>query len=174
MGLFDSLAGKLLGGQNADGLGAIMSDVLSGKADLASSLSGVISSMGGIEGLQQKFQQSGLGEQFASWVGTGENQPVSADDLDRALGGGAGQAASAAQAMGIDLKAVLPLLATLLPGLIDKLTPDGKVNPETAQGSGLEAAIASLMKGGGLGDLLGGAGGGGLGGMLGGLLGGKS
>lgn len=171
MGLFDSLAGKLLGGQGADGLGSIMADVLSGKVDIASSLSGVISSMGGIQGLQEKFQQSGLGDQFASWVSTGDNQPVSPDDLDRALGGGASQAADAAKSMGIDLQSVLPLLATLLPGLIDKLTPNGKVEPDTAQGPGLEAAIGDLMKGGGLGDLLGG--GGGLGGLLGGFLGGK-
>jgi uncharacterized protein YidB (DUF937 family) len=173
MGLFDSLAGKLLGGQNADGLGAIMGDVLSGKVDVASSLSGVITSMGGIQGLQEKFQQSGLGDQFASWVSTGENQAVSADQLEQALGGGAGEAANAAKSMGIDLQSVLPMLATLLPGLIDKLTPNGQVNPETAQGPGLEAAIGELMKGGGIGSLLGGGAGGGLGGLLGGFLGGQ-
>lgn len=169
MGLFDSLAGRMLGGQGGEGLNELLGAVLSGKVDVASSLSGVLNSVGGVPGLQERFEQSGLGGHFASWVGTGENQGISAEQLSQALGGSA-DAVNQAKAMGIDLIAVLPMLSTLLPGLIDKLTPNGAINPETAQGAGLEQAIGELMKGGGLMDILGG--GGGLGGLLGGFFGG--
>ena len=174
MGLFDSLAskamGSLLGGQSGNGdLGALISGVMSGKVDMAATLGGVLNSMGGLNGLQDKFTQSGLGEQFSSWVGTGENLPVSPEQLNSALGNSP-EVANAAKSLGIDLNAVLPLLATMLPAIIDKLTPKGEVDPTTASGQGLQDALAGLLKGGNLGDLLGG--GGGLGGLLGGLFGG--
>ena len=174
MGLFDSLAskamGSLLGGQGGNGdLGALISGVLSGKVDMAATLGGVIDSMGGLHGLQEKFSQSGLGDQFSSWVGTGENLQVSPDQLKAALGSNP-EMANAANSLGVDLNAVLPLLASLLPAIIDKLTPKGAIDPTTASGPGLQDALASLLKGGNLGELLGG--GGGLGGLLGGLFGG--
>jgi uncharacterized protein YidB (DUF937 family) len=177
MGLFDSLAskamGSLLGGQDANNpdLGALISGVMSGKVDLAATLGEAMNSMGGIEGIQQKFQQSGLGEQFSSWVGKGENLPVTADDLKNALGNQP-EMAKAASSLGIDLNSILPMLATILPGLIDKLTPKGEVDPSTAAGPGLQDALAGLLKGGNLADLLGSGASGGLGGLLGGLLGG--
>lgn len=171
MGLFDSLAGKLLGGMGGEGFNTLLSDVMSGKVDVASSLSGVLNSVGGLPGLQERFQQSGMGEVFASWVSTGENQGISAEQMAQALGGSA-DAVNQAKAMGIDLGAILPLLSTLLPGLIDKLTPNGEIHPDSAQGAGLEQAVAGLMKGNGLMDLLMGGGGGGLGGLLGGMFGG--
>lgn len=115
---------------------------------------------GGLEGLLAKLQAGGLGEVAQSWVGTGANQPVSPDALGGALGpdlmatlggllGGNGAQASS-------------VLAQVLPGLIDQLTPQGRL-PEAGAG-GIDPMSA-------LGSLLGGpAGGQDVGGLLGGLL----
>ena len=184
MGLFDSLASKAIGsvlggqqgGEQGADLGNLISGVMSGQVDIAGVLGQTLNGMGGIEGLQEKFKQSGLGDQFASWVGHGENQPVTAEQLGNALGGNEA-VTNAAKSLGIDLNSILPLLATLLPTIIDKLTPKGQVDPNTAQGPGLQDALGGLLSGGNLtsilGSVMGGGNSGGLAGVLGGLLGGN-
>ena len=181
MGLFDTLAskaiGSVLGGgqQEAAGgadIGGLISSVMSGKVDLQSTLGTAMSAMGGIEGIQAKFKDSGLGDQFSSWVGKGENAPVSADQLKQAIGG-TDAVAGVAKSLGLDVNALMPLLATMLPTIIDKLTPHGEVDQASSQGSGLQAALGQLVGGGNIASLLGNAVGGNLGGLVGGLLGGN-
>lgn len=96
----------------------------------ASALSAILSfitspQVGGIGGLQQMFQQGGLGSVFSSWLGSGPNQPVSANQLQNVLHGGALQ--QAAQQSGMDPGRLVGMMSTLLPHLVDKLTPNGQV-----------------------------------------------
>src|ERR1700687_906290 len=97
--------------------------------------------VGGIAGLQKMFQQGGLGSVVSSWVGTGQNMPVSADQLQNVLHSGALQAA--AQKCGIDPTQLTGMMATLLPHLVDKLTPNGQI-PES---SALQNMMKSLSAG---------------------------
>ncbi len=184
MGLFDSLAskaiGSVLGGQQGGAAGGadisgLIGSVLSGKVDAAGAVGGVINGLGGLGGLQEKFQQSGLGEHFASWVGTGENKEITPEQLGTALGDHSA-VADAAKAVGVDVSSLLPLLSSLLPSIISQLTPHGQVDPHTSQGAGLQQALSGLLSGGNLTNLVTSAMGqsGGVAGMLGGLLGGAN
>jgi uncharacterized protein YidB (DUF937 family) len=81
--------------------------------------------VGGIAGLQQMFQQKGLGSVVSSWVGTGQNLPISADQLHNVLQGGALQDLAAKS--GMDTTQLAGLFSALLPHVVDKLTPNGQV-----------------------------------------------
>ena len=82
---------------------------------------------GGLSGLIASFQKGGLGEIVSSWVGKGENLPVSADQLGSVLDPGVVQ--SLADKTGQDASSVLGSLSTMLPQLVDKATPDGTAQP---------------------------------------------
>ncbi len=134
MGLLDQvvsgLAANALGGKG------------NGLADMAMQL--VNQYPGGLGGLVQAFQQGGLGEIVNSWVSTGKNLPVSGDQLSSVLGSDfigklAGQA-------GVAPQEVSNGLADILPGLVDQLTPGGKL-PE---GGDLLAQGLGMLKKGGL------------------------
>lgn len=77
---------------------------------------------GGLPALMQQLQASGLAEQAASWVSTGQNQPVSGNQMQQAFGS---QIQQAAQQANIPHNDIASGLATILPNLIDKLTPQG-------------------------------------------------
>lgn len=93
---------------------------------------------GGISGLIEKFQKNGLGEVVSSWIGTGANQPVSADQISGALG--KESITEIAGKVGVSENQISDSLASILPQIIDKLTPDGKI-PE---GSILEKSLSAL------------------------------
>lgn len=115
----------------------------------------------GLDALIGQLRQAGLGPQLDSWIGTGGNAPVAPDDLRRAFGDDQLQALGSRMGLGGGVLAAL--LAQLLPALIDRLSPQGRM-PRSEE---------DLAPQGGLGGILGGIlGGGGLGGILGGLLGG--
>jgi len=97
--------------------------------------------VGGIAGLQQMFQQGGLGHIVSSWIGTGQNLPVSASQLGNVLHGGALQ--QAAQQSGMDPSELTGLMATLLPHLINHLTPNGQVPDASALQKMLSGLSAS-------------------------------
>lgn len=90
---------------------------------------GMLQKMGGIDGLVNKLQQSGLGDVAASWVGTGENKSINPDQLANVLG--KDQIAALAQQAGIPESQGASVLSQVLPAMVDKLTPDGKV-PESS------------------------------------------
>jgi uncharacterized protein YidB (DUF937 family) len=96
--------------------------------------------VGGIAGLQKMFQQGGLGSVMSSWVGSGQNQPVSADQLQNVLHSGALQAA--AQKCGIDPTQLTGMMSTLLPHLVDKLTPNGQIPDASTMANHLRALAA--------------------------------
>jgi uncharacterized protein YidB (DUF937 family) len=96
--------------------------------------------VGGIAGLQKMFQQGGLGSVMSSWVGSGQNQPVSADQLQNVLHSGALQAA--AQKCGMDPTQLTGMMSTLLPHLVDKLTPNGQIPDASTMANHLKALAA--------------------------------
>lgn len=90
----------------------------------------MLNSAGGVQGMIEKFKQSGLGDVVSSWVGTGTNQAISAEQLARVLG--QEQISSLAQKAGLTASQGASALADVFPALIDKLTPDG-VLPDKSQ-----------------------------------------
>jgi uncharacterized protein YidB (DUF937 family) len=123
MGLLDQLAGQVLGQ-----LGAQKQDPVA-QSDLLTGVMGLINNAGGLPAILQKLQDGGLGDQVASWIGHGENQAVSGNQIQDALGDDA--IAQVAQQAGVAPEHVTTGLAQLLPQIIDTLTPGGQV-PENA------------------------------------------
>ena len=133
MGLFDSVVGALAGGQSGNGNQLL---------DVVMQL--INSQPGGLGGLVQSFQQGGLGEIVNSWVLTGQNLPVSAEQLQSVLGGGHLQ--DIAAQLGMSPEQATGGLADLLPQVVDNLTPNGQL-PE---GGDLLAQGLDMLKKGGL------------------------
>ena len=81
--------------------------------------------MGNMAGLLEKLQQSGLGPQVSSWLGDGKNLPITGDQLKAALGDD--QVQQLAGHFGLPLDKVLATVADNLPGIVDKLSPNGNL-----------------------------------------------
>ena len=163
MGLLDSVIGAL-GQSQPGGSGG-------GQAALISAVIGMLtqgggqgggSGLGGLGGLIAKMQQSGLGDVAASWVGTGQNQPIGADQLGQVLGGDMIEGLT--RQLGMNQGDLLGQLSQMLPQVVDTLTPEGRV-PQGDLGGLLGSLLGGAQGGGGqaggMGDLAG---------MLGGLL----
>jgi uncharacterized protein YidB (DUF937 family) len=110
---------------------ALLDDLIGGvvsavAGDKAPALNDFLKTNGGIAGLSDKFQNGGAGELFASWVGTGDNKTITSEQISKVLGNS--QLQEIATKLGIDTSAATDFIATNLPVLIDKLTPDGKVD----------------------------------------------
>ncbi|MEO7032124.1 MAG: YidB family protein [Burkholderiaceae bacterium] len=134
MGLFDSIAGQV---------GNALSRTEGGEhGGLMETVMGLINNpqSGGIQGLMDSFKNQGVGGLLASWIGNGENQPISAEQIQSVLGSEKVQAI--ADKLGISTADASAKLAGLLPQVIDKLTPNGQV-PE----GGLLEQGMSLLKG---------------------------
>lgn len=97
---------------------------------------------GGLSGLLQKFESSGLGETAQSWVSSGENQSVSSDTVHRVLG--SDMMRKVAEKTGLPLDQVGDLVAKYLPQVVDGLTPNGKV--EQGSGSDMLSEGEALLK----------------------------
>jgi len=144
MGLLD-IVGGMLGGQGAAGGGgqdALLKLVMGLLADNGQGGAG-----GGLGGLLQQLQQAGLGDQVNSWVGTGQNLPVSAEQLQGAFG--ADRMSQMAEQMGLSTGDLGAQLSQMLPQVVDKLTPNGQL-PEGGLGAGglgdLGGLLESLMR----------------------------
>lgn len=129
MGILDSIANQILGGGNAQG-------------KLIEALTGVLGNQqtGGLAGLIQQFAGKGLSDIVNSWVSTGQNLPITPQQVQRGLG--SNTINQIAQQVGLSPEAATSQLAKLLPQIVDKLTPDGKM-PE---GDLLQQGL-SLLKG---------------------------
>jgi uncharacterized protein YidB (DUF937 family) len=120
MGLLDGLMGSLMGGQQPGGNNPLLQMALQMLANRSDAGGGA-----GLGGLINSFQNAGLGEQLKSWIGTGENIPISADQLAGALG--PDKIRDIASQLGMPHGDVSGGLAELLPQLIDKLSPNGQL-----------------------------------------------
>jgi uncharacterized protein YidB (DUF937 family) len=86
--------------------------------------------LGGLGGLIDKLQKGGLGNAINSWIGSGQNQPVSPGQLGSALG--PDLIKMLAQRSGMSEEEITRQLSQILPGLVDKLTPQGRL-PSAAE-----------------------------------------
>lgn len=107
MGLLDGLIGGVVG------------------AEVNHLVAGVIERHGGVQGLVSQFEQQGLGNVVQSWVGTGSNLPITAEQVHQVLGSDA--VTQLAAKFGINPQELLQKVAQALPQAVDKLTPGGVV-----------------------------------------------
>jgi uncharacterized protein YidB (DUF937 family) len=104
--------------------------------DLMSTVMGLLGDQGGLNGLVSQFVSKGLGDVIGSWVGTGKNLPISADQLHSVLG--SDTVKNLASKLGMDSGALTSQLSNLLPQAVDKLTPDGKVPEGDIMSKGMD------------------------------------
>ena len=107
MGMFDGLLGGIVG------------------AGMVTAVNGIIEKHGGLQGVMNEFERNGLGPTVKSWVGTGPNQPISADQVQQVLGPELLQQLSAKS--GLSVEELTQKLSQVLPQAVDRLTPDGKI-----------------------------------------------
>ena len=146
MGLLDGLIKQALGGQSGSGgLGSLLEtatsnpQVMGALAGLLSTRDTSVGGSGGLAGIVNAFQKKGLGDMVSSWISTGPNPPVTAGQLTDVLGTDVlGQFAAKA---GVSHGEAGGLLASLLPTVIDQLTPQGNV-PEA---DSLESTLGGLL-----------------------------
>lgn len=128
MGLLDQIIGGVLGSQ-AGGGSAGLPGAGGAQGNLMQLVLQLVNSYpGGLQGLIAQFSQAGLGQQAQSWVGTGQNQPISAEQLMQVFGSGSLQ--SLAGSFGLDSQQAASGLAGLLPDVIDQLTPGGEIRDQ--------------------------------------------
>jgi uncharacterized protein YidB (DUF937 family) len=115
MGLLDSIKGML--GKSGGG------------KDVMSQLAGMLTGKGGdglgLERLLEQFKGAGLGDKADSWVGTGENQPLTPDEVKKAIGDD--RLATMSKQTGQSVGSLTTDLSKMIPAAVNKLTPDGKV-----------------------------------------------
>src|SRR5215470_16468982 len=123
MGILDDMkemGGSLLGGGDHSGMLSAVTDYINSPQ------------VGGLSGLQKMFQEKGLGGLVGSWIGTGQNLPISTDQLNNVLHCDAlNQVASK---FGIDPNTLQTVMTQLLPHVVDKMTPNGQI--ASAAGAG--------------------------------------
>ena len=107
MGMLDGLLGGIVGA----GMVSVVNDILE--------------KHGGVQGVVSEFEKNGLGATVKSWVGTGPNQPISADDVHKVLGPDLLQQLS--EKSGLSVQDLAQRLSHVLPQAVDTLTPNGAV-----------------------------------------------
>jgi len=132
MGIVDSIAGQLFGGGGAQSnvLKAVMS-VLGNQQE------------GGLTGLVNKLKESGLGDIVNSWISTGKNLPITPEQIQQGLG--SDMITKLAARAGVSTDDIASHLSQLLPQVVDKLTPEGKIPQGDLLSKGMDL-LKGLMK----------------------------
>ncbi len=141
MGLLDGALGgalgSVLGGGNSGNLQGMLGSLLgqlggaqggtqgSNAQVMLTSAMAMLQQHGGLEGIVEKFRANGLGSVVDSWVGTGANAPVTGAQVTQVLGDSAVQ--DVATKLGIDPAQASGGLASMLPELVNQLTPNGHI-----------------------------------------------
>jgi uncharacterized protein YidB (DUF937 family) len=94
------------------------------KNDLLTGISEILGGQGGLQNLISQFDAKGLGDIIGSWVGTGQNKSISAEQIQNILGSDA--LSGIAAKLGLNVTDLSNQLSNLLPDVVDKLTPEGK------------------------------------------------
>jgi uncharacterized protein YidB (DUF937 family) len=139
MGLLDSVVGMLAGGQNGGG----------GNAALLNAVVGMLAGGGqgggqggGLGSILANAQQSGLGDVVGSWIGKGQNMPISADQLGSVLG--SDTLSNLAKQLGMSHGEAASQISQILPDVVDRLTPHGQA-PQGGLGN-VGDLLGMLMK----------------------------
>ena len=138
MGLLDDFM------QQAGGLASVAAKNPQAVAAVVSLLSSRDPSVGGNSGLAgvvDAFTKKGLGNVVTSWISTGPNPPVTASQVTDALGPDVVRQFAAKA--GVPHSEAGSLLASLLPVVIDQLTPKGAVPPQ----NDLESTLGGILAG---------------------------
>jgi uncharacterized protein YidB (DUF937 family) len=107
MGMFDGILGGIVG------------------AGMVSVVNSILEQHGGLQGVVGEFEKNGLGPTVRSWVGTGPNQPISPEDVHKALG--PDLLRQLAEKSGLSEQDLVQKLSHVLPQAVDKLTPNGTI-----------------------------------------------
>jgi len=107
MGLLDGVIGGIVG------------------AEMVTVVNGLIEKHGGLSGMVEQFKTQGLGDTIKSWVSTGPNLPISPDQVHQALG--SDTMTQLASKLGMTPQELSAKLSTVLPQVVDKMTPTGVV-----------------------------------------------
>ena len=107
MGMLDGLLGGVVGA----GMMSVVSDILA--------------KHGGVQGVVNEFERNGLGPTVKSWVGTGPNESISPDQIQKVLGSDLLGQLSAKS--GMSMQDLAQKLSQVLPQAVDKMTPDGVI-----------------------------------------------
>lgn len=129
--ILNSVASSVLGGGNGN------------QANVINLVQGLLQSQGGVEGLMAKFQQGGLDEALKSWIGTGENQPVSGEQINNVFGD---ELQNVAQQAGVEQAEAGNLLAEYLPKIVDMITPDGQIPDTNGNGLDVNDIVSAVAK----------------------------
>lgn len=117
----------------------LLGDKMGDAGGLMEALSGLTSGEGlDIGGIAEKLKAGGLGDQVSSWLGDGENAPVSADQLTNALG--ADKIGEMASKLGVDAGSAAETLSQAMPSLMDKLSEGGNLLESVTSGNPLDMA----------------------------------
>ena len=131
MGILDQVTDKLGGGKGG-GIQAV----------LLQQLVGYLSKPGALGNLAQSFQRNGLGNVLQSWIGTGQNLPISASQVQQVLGNDV--VSDMAGKAGLEVPEKGDALSGMLPQVVDKLSPDGK-EPSSNQLGGLLSSVGKMF-----------------------------
>lgn len=142
MGILDGLIGGMLGGMQGGGALAGGSPGGTPQNPLLQVALQLLQQNGGLQGILGRFQQAGYGAQAGSWVSTGQNMPISGDAVSQVLGHG--QLGQIAQQLGMSSGDAAGGLASVLPQLIDRMTPQGQVPAD--HNDMVEQALALLQQ----------------------------
>ena len=151
--LGNAMGGAMGGaGGGGGGLGDVLGGLLGGggQAGANSPLASILGSLlanngpaGGLGGLMEAFQRNGQGDVLGSWIGSGQNMPISPDALGKVLGPDV-LSQLGAQAGGVSQGDLLGSLSQILPGVVDKMTPSGQA-PQGGFGD-LGAILGALTR----------------------------
>lgn len=131
------------GGGSLEGmLGQVLGSALGGGGPAASPMGGAGGGLGGLGELMARFQQAGMGDTMSSWIGTGQNAAIEPGQLGSVLGADALD--QIASRLGMSQGEVAGQLSQLLPEVVDRLTPQGRV-PEGGLG-GVDDLLGALMR----------------------------
>ena len=116
MGFLEDIAGQVLGTSKQGG-----------QTDLINAVMGMLGNKGtgGLAGLVEQFAGKGLGDVINSWVSTGQNLPITPQQVEHGLGGDV--ISQLAGKLGIAPGEITQQLSSMLPTVVDKLTPEGKI-----------------------------------------------
>ncbi|MGP2885560.1 YidB family protein [Serratia marcescens] len=117
MGLFDSVLGNILGG-GANGKGIDYIAIMQW-----------VEQQGGLQAILDKFRQGQFGDIVGSWLGNGENQPITGNHVQQALGSDAIN--QLAEKLGIDPAQASSTIAQFLPTVTDAASPNGEVQQDS-------------------------------------------
>ena len=136
MGLLDSVVGMMAGGQGGGGGNAALLNAVVGM------LAGGGQGGGGLGAMLGKAQQAGLGDVVSSWIGSGQNMPISADQLGSVMG--SDTLANLAKQLGMSNGDAASQISQMLPDVVDRLTPQGQM-PQGGLGN-VGDLLGMLMK----------------------------